>query len=97
MAYESFSLGDKISLWKQLEQRRALGSVKSQGSGERVATEFTGDTPHLLNEIQLLMDSIRNDPDFDDQNQYYDAIMGARRPGQTIPIYTSINRPFQEL
>jgi hypothetical protein len=97
MAYDSFSLEEKISLWKQLDRRRALGPLKTQGSGERVSTEFDTSKVNLAQEIEYLMDSIRNDPLFDASNQYYDVLMGNRRPGQTIPIYTSVNRPFQEL
>lgn len=97
MAYESFTLADKISLWQQLERRRPLGAVKSQGSGDRVATEFTNTSADLRQEIALLVDSIAHDPGFDDSNQYYDAIMGAQRPGQTKPIYVSKFNPWVEL
>ncbi len=73
--YVTFSLADKIDLLGQLERRRMLGSVKSQGSGDRVATEFTGDTPHLLNEIEKLKESIRRDPGFKNDNPLWSALM----------------------
>lgn len=83
MDYVTFSLADKISLLGQLEQRRMLGSVKSQGSGDRVATEFTGDTPHLLNEIEKIKESIRRDPSFNNTNPLWNALMCDRPRGIT--------------
>ena len=81
--YTTFTLEDKISMLNQLERRRMLGAVKSQGSGDRVATEFTADTAHLLNEIQKLQDSIWEDPHFDNSNPLYAALAANRRPGIT--------------
>lgn len=78
MDYVTFSLADKIDLLGQLERRRMLGSIKSQGSGDRVATEFTGDTSHLLNEIEKLKESIRRDPGFKNNNPLWCALMDDR-------------------
>jgi hypothetical protein len=78
--FVTLTLADKISLLTQLEQRQVLGSMKSQGSGERVTTEFTGDTAHLLNQISKLQEAIRRDPGFKDDNLLWPALMGANRP-----------------
>jgi hypothetical protein len=81
--FVTLSLSDKISLLAQLERRQVLGSMKSQGSGERVATEFTGDTAHLLNQISKLQEAIRRDPDFNNQNPLWEALMRDRPQAQT--------------
>lgn len=77
--YITFTLSDKIDMLGQLERRRMLGAVKSQGSGDRVATEFTGTTEHLLNEIEKLKDAIRCDPGFNNTNPLWAALMADRR------------------
>ena len=81
--FVTLSLADKISLLTQLEQRQVLGSVKSQGSGDRVATEFTGDTAHLMNQIEKLKESIRRDPNFKSDHPLYCALMKNRPQGIT--------------
>ena len=83
----TFSLADKISLLTQLEQRQVLGSVKSQGSGDRVATEFTGDTAHLMNQIEKLKESIRRDPDFKSNHPLYCTLMKNRPQGITRGVF----------
>jgi hypothetical protein len=88
-SYVTMSLQDKISLLTQMERTQSLGQVTRQESGGRVITEFSTQNINLENEIQKLMDSIRNDPGFDSNNPLYNAIMAAQRPGQTRPIYIS--------
>lgn len=89
MAFTTFSLADKISLLQQLEKRSVLGAVKSQGSGERVATEFTADTAHLMNQIEQLKDAIRADPGFDNNNPLWDALTRDRRHSITRTRFMS--------
>lgn len=97
MDYVTFTLADKISMLNQLERRRMLGAVKSQGSGDRVATEFTASTADMLNEIEKLKESIRRDPDFDNSNSLWEALMRDRPQGITRGFfggaYPDGNRP----
>ncbi len=83
--FVTYTLTKKISLLSQLEDRRILGAVVQQDSGGRVGTKFSADTAHLLNEIEKLKQSIRNDPGFNESNVLWDALMGDR-PRAITPV-----------
>ncbi len=95
--YCTMSLADKISLLQQLQRTQSLGQVKVVGSGDRVSTEFDTADSSSRQEINILLASIREDPNFTPDMPFYDAIMATARPSQTIPIYVSKFNPFVEL
>ena len=73
------------------------GARMGEAGRVRVATEFTGDTPHLLNEIEKLKESIRRDPGFNNSNPLWCALMQDRPQaitrGNFGGAYPDGNRP----
>lgn len=87
MAYVTFTLQQKIARLTELEQRQALGPVKTSQQGGGVRTEFDTKDINLEKEIAKLIESIANDEGFTSDNPLWDAIQAARRSGITRPRF----------